>query len=223
MARQLPPSNICVSRYVLERHARERPDQIFVVFEEGGNWTYKETLERVQKVSAALQKLQVAQDDHVVVWLPNSAEALETYLAINYIGAVYIPINTGYRGTLLEHVIENSDARLIIAHRELVPRLLDIQTSKLETVLISGKNSTRIDNLKLIDYHTWIESNRNDPLPPSREIQPWDLQSIVYTSGTTGPSKGTMSSYYHAYNGMDEEAWYCLRSCLLYTSDAADE
>ncbi len=212
MARQLPPSNICVSRYVLERHARERPDQIFVVFEEGGNWTYKETLERVQKVSAALQKLQVAQDDHVVVWLPNSAEALETYLAINYIGAVYIPINTGYRGTLLEHVIENSDARLIIAHRELVPRLLDIQTSKLETVLISGKNSTRIDNLKLIDYHTWIESNRNDPLPPSREIQPWDLQSIVYTSGTTGPSKGTMSSYYHAYNGMDEEAWYCLRS-----------
>ena len=51
-----------------------------------------------------------------------------------------------------------------------------------------------------------------EPRPPERPIRPWDLQSIVYTSGTTGPSKGVMSSYYHAWNGMSEVAWPCVRA-----------
>ncbi len=211
MKRNLPKADICVSRYVLERHAKEQPDQVFVVFEGGGSWTYRETLVRVRKVAAVMQDLGVTQDHHVVVWLPNGPEALETYLAINYIGAVYIPINTGYRGTLLEHVIENSDAELIIAHQELVERLLDIKTAKLKTVLIVGRNSSLKSDLKLLDYKSCIKNMLQDPSKPKRAIQPWDLQSIVYTSGTTGPSKGTMSSYYHAYNGMDEEAWHCLK------------
>ena len=42
----------------------------------------------------------------------------------------------------------------------------------------------------------------DDPEPPAleREIAPWDLQSIIFTSGTTGPSKGVLSSYVHLYN-----------------------
>jgi carnitine-CoA ligase len=208
--RTLPDPEICVSRYVLERHAREKPDEIFVVFETGGSWTYAETLHRTRKVAAALQSLGVDQDDHVVVWLPNNAESLETYLAINYIGGVYIPINTGYRGGLLAHVIENSDAKVIIAHHELAARLDEIDTARLETVLVCGKTDARIGDLTVRDYHDIVDI-AGEPSDPSRSIQPWDLQSIVYTSGTTGPSKGTMSSYFHAYNSMDHEAWYCLR------------
>jgi crotonobetaine/carnitine-CoA ligase len=210
VVRALPAADICVSRYVLERHAREKPEQVFAVFETGGSWTYADTLARTRKLAAALQALGVAQDDHVVVWLPNNAEALEAYLAINYIGAVYIPINTGYRGGLLEHVIENSDASLIIAHHELAPRLREIDTARLETVLLCGGPSEPIGALCLLDYHQTV-ANAGEPVDPPRPIQPWDLQSIVYTSGTTGPSKGTMSSYFHAYNGMDNDAWYCLR------------
>jgi carnitine-CoA ligase len=208
--RTLPAPDICVSRYVLERHAREKPDQIFAVFETGGAWTYAETLARTRRVAAALQGLGVARDDHVVVWLPNNAESLEAYLAINYIGAVYIPINTGYRAGLLAHVIENSDAKVIIAHHDLAPRLAEIDTARLETVLVSGAVREPIGGLNLLDYHRCV-ADAGAPSDPPRPIQPWDLQSIVYTSGTTGPSKGTMSSYYHAYNGMDRDAWYCLR------------
>ena len=210
MPRTLPAPDICVSRYVLERHAREKPDQTFAVFETGGSWSYAETLARTRKTAAALQALGVAQDDHVVVWLPNNAESLEAYLAINYIGAVYIPINTGYRGGLLTHVIENSDAKVIIGHHDLAPRLAEIDTADLETVLLCGGTCDPIGGLGLLDYHQSV-ANAGEPSEPPRPIQPWDLQSIVYTSGTTGPSKGTMSSYFHAYNGMDEEAWYCLR------------
>ena len=210
MPRTLPNADVCVSRYVLERHARERPEQTFAVFETGGSWTYAETLTRTRKVAAALQDQGVTQDDHVVVWLPNNAEALETYLAINHIGAVYIPINTGYRGGLLAHIIENADAKLIIAHHDLATRLTEIDTACLETVVLSGGATGPIGGLTVLDYHE-VVARAGEPTEPSRPIQPWDLQSIVYTSGTTGPSKGTMSSYFHAYNGMDHDAWYCLR------------
>jgi crotonobetaine/carnitine-CoA ligase len=210
LPRTLPNADVCVSRYVLERHARERPEQIFAVFETGGSWTYAETLARTRKVAAALQDQGVTQDDHVMVWLPNNAAALETYLAINHIGAVYIPINTGYRGSLLAHVIENADAKLIIAHHDLAPRLTEIDTAGLETVLLSGGATRPIGGLTVLHYHE-VVARAGEPTAPSRPIQPWDLQSIVYTSGTTGPSKGTMSSYFHAYNSMDHDAWYCLR------------
>jgi carnitine-CoA ligase len=174
----LPAPDTCVSRYVLERHAREKPDQIFAVFETGGSWTYGETLSRTRKVAATLQELGVAQDDHVVVWLPNNAEALETYLAINYIGAVYIPINTGYVGGLLAHVIENCDAKLIIAHHELAPRLTEIETSRLETVLVSRGACTPIKGLRLLDY--------DDALPktPTTKVQKASLRDTGVTEDT---------------------------------------
>jgi len=108
-------------------------------------------------------------------------------------------------------VIENSDAKVIIAHHELAPRLAEIDTARLETVLVSGGDCAPIGSLTVRDYHATVETG-GEPADPPRPIQPWDLQSIVYTSGTTGPSKGTMSSYFHAYNGMNEEAWYCLRA-----------
>ena len=132
------------------------------------------------------------------------------YLAINYIGAVYVPINTGYRGALLAHVIANADARLIIAHAELAPRLADIETVGLQIALISGGTCRSAGSLRWLDYAT-MTARAGEPRAPQRPIQPWDLQSIVYTSGTTGPSKGTLSSYFHAFNGMDEDAWYCLK------------
>jgi len=208
--RAQPAPEICVSRYVLERHARDKPDAVFAMFEGGGAWSYAATLARVRKVAAALQDQGVAQGDHVVIWLPNGPEALETYLAVNYIGAVYIPINTRYRGDLLAHVIENSDAEVIIAHHELAPRLSEIAHARLTTVLITRGASFDIAGLAVHDYHALVDA-AGEPADLVRPIQPWDLQSIVYTSGTTGPSKGAMSSYFHAYNGMDHDAWYCLR------------
>ena len=207
----LPEPDACVSRYVLERHARTKPDDIFAVFETGGAWSWRETLNRTRRVAAALQNLGIGQDDHVLVWLPNNEAALECYLAINYIGAVYIPVNTGYRGNLLAHVIENSGAELMIAHAGLLSRLAEIRTAQLATIMTSGGAGDTVAGLRTVDYDAAVAA-AGVPTDPPRPIQPWDLQSIVYTSGTTGPSKGTMSSYFHAYNGMDQDAWYCLEA-----------
>jgi acyl-CoA synthetase (AMP-forming)/AMP-acid ligase II len=61
----------------------------------------------------------------VLVWEPNGLLCLAAWFGINMLGAVFVGINTAYRGSLLRHVIENSDASVIVCHPELAPLLLD--------------------------------------------------------------------------------------------------
>jgi len=210
---RIPAPDVCVLRHVLDRHARERPDAVFVRFEDGGEWTYAELHRRVRRTAAALQAAAgVAQGDHVVVWLPNGAEALRVFLALGYLGAVYVPINTAYRGPLLAHVLANSGAGVIVADARLVPRLGEVPTAALHTVVATGPEafggaSAVGRTLRLAD----LQARAGEPTDLQRPVRPWDTQSIIYTSGTTGPSKGVLSSYLHAHASMDRRAWPCVR------------
>jgi crotonobetaine/carnitine-CoA ligase len=65
-------------------------------------------------VAAGLAERGVAQGDHVAVWLFGGREGILTFFAINYLGAVFVPFNTAYKGSLLEHVLRNSDAELLV-------------------------------------------------------------------------------------------------------------
>lgn len=201
---------MCVLRYVLRRLSASQPQETFACFEDGETWTYEQTHARTRRLAAALQSLGVEQGDHVLMWLPNGRAALETFLAVNYIGAVYAPINTAYRGALLEHVVENSDARIMVAHGDLVSRLGEIDTARLATVIVAGGDADAPTGVEIFGYDDLIAAAA-EPTDPERAIEPWDTQSIIYTSGTTGPSKGVLSSYLHAYSAIGPDAWYCVR------------
>ncbi len=195
---RMAPPEMCVTRPLIERNAAETPDKVYAVFPDGTEWTYRELREQVRRTAAGLEKLGVKQGDHVVSWLPNGQDALRVWFAINYLGAVYVPINTSYKGGILAHVVANSDASLIIAHAGLAPRLADIDRARLKTVVIIGGTPDACADLQVHGAEV-LSPAEAEPSPPPREIMPWDTQSIIYTSGTTGPSKGVLSSYLHAY------------------------
>jgi carnitine-CoA ligase len=208
---RIPSADQCVLRYVLDRIAHDRPDSVFCYFDhDGSEWTYHEAWQRTRQLGAALQSLGVQQGDHVVAWLPNGSEALTAFFAINYIGAVYVPINTAYRGALLAHVIENSDAEVMIADHGYLDRLADIPSASLKTIVTtiaaSMLNVTGHDDLAVCTLDALLEKE-HALQPLDHEIAPWDTQSIIYTSGTTGPSKGVLSTYIHSYVSMDGNAW----------------
>jgi len=128
-----------VLRNLVDRYARERGDKTFIVMSTGEEWTYARLRTNVRKVAASLQALGVKQDDFVLSWLPNGPHAIAVWFALNYIGAVYVPVNVSYRGRLLAHVIKNSGARLMIADARLAQRLGEVDTAALDTlVAISG-------------------------------------------------------------------------------------
>ena len=196
----------CVTRYLLQRWSDECPDKIFAVFEDGETWTYKALLEKVLRLACGLANIQIKQGDHVAVWLFDGREAILTFFAINYLGAVFVPFNTAYKGSLLEHVLANSDANVLIASRQLLPRLKKINTASIMRVVCVGEQDADIA-LALSNFE--ILSQCTEILPElKRPIEPWDTQSIIYTSGTTGPSKGVLSSYLHIFSNAGPETWH---------------
>lgn len=196
---------VCVLRYVLDRHADDKPDDTFAVFEDGDSWTFSELKSKTVAVAAGLHKIGVNQGDHVAMSLPNGRESLLTFFAINYLGAVYVPFNTAYKGNILEYVVDNSDAEVIVAHGQIVDRLAEVATARLKTAVTVGKCDAKT-SLDLVAFAD-LTGTAADLPELTTPIEPWDTQSIIYTSGTTGPSKGVLSSYLHMYTNPGPEAW----------------
>ncbi len=131
----------------------------------------------------------------VLSWLPNGQDALRVWFGLNCLGAVVVPINIAYRGRLLEHVIHNAQAKLIVTHAELADRLNEVDRAALTTSVIVG-GAASPQGLEVLSAGV-LDSDDVTPPALQQPIAPWDTQSIIYTSGTTGASKGVLSSYFH--------------------------
>ncbi|NIJ61183.1 AMP-binding protein [Qipengyuania flava] len=203
---RIPNRDECVLRYLLDRWANERPDQPHVVFADGEEWTFAELRDKVRTKAAGLRAMGIEQGEHVAVWLPNGPDALIAFYAINYIGAVFVPFNTAYRGQLLQHVIANSGARVLLVHPDLVPRLSEIDLGRVERLVVTtGIEVPEVP--RPIQRFDELAAAADETLELARPIEPWDIQSIIYTSGTTGPSKGVLSSYLHMFTNAGPESW----------------
>lgn len=203
---RIPTAERCVLRALLDRLAAATPDKTFCVFEDGSEWSYARTREEAVRTATGLQALGVRQGDHVLSWLPNGADALRVFFGANYMGAVYVPINIAYKGRLLEHVVARSDARVIVAHAALAPRLAAIGRASLETLVATGGAPPAIEGLAALPESA-LRPEGHALRPLERPIAPWDTQSIIFTSGTTGPSKAVLSSYVHAFSNFGPDTW----------------
>ena len=198
----IPSPEQCVIGPLLYRWARERPESDAFVFDEGPTWTWFETLRKTRSVASRLRGLGVQTGDHVLSWQPNGPEAVLTWFALNYIGAVYVPMNTAYKGMLLENLIQLSDAELMICNAAYIDRLHHIDSGrKLSDIVVVGDASHPLTGYQfhpgtsLFVDDCGDDSNDED----MRDVQPWDSMYIIFTSGTTGPSKAVLSSYVQTY------------------------
>lgn len=208
----VPGPETCVLRYALERHAAERGGDTWAVFTDGERWSFTTTLSLVRATAAGLQRLGVRQGDRVLIMLPNGALGLRAMLAANYLGAVMVPINTAYRGTLLANAIADAGAEIAVIDPALLDRVLEVPTATLRTIVVAGPEIPRRTpgGIMLHALSVLLDPGRA-PEPPERPIQPWDTQSIIFTSGTTGRSKGVLSSYAHSFTAMNPATWTCTR------------
>jgi crotonobetaine/carnitine-CoA ligase len=200
----LPPDDsTCVASALLERNAIQWPQLVVVRFDSGVQFTSTQLLAAVRSRAAGLQALGVQQGDLVLSWLPNGPDAVLNWMALNVLGAVYVPINTAYKGSLLQHVIISSGATLMLAEGSLLERLASIATGKLKQIVAHGSAGPALRGIALLPA-TVLEGNSAELRPPAQPVQPWDTQCVIFTSGTTGPSKGVLCSYRHTYTAAVE-------------------
>jgi crotonobetaine/carnitine-CoA ligase len=199
--RRIPERAECVVGELLRRWARERPVHPFLEFEDGAAWSFAETLDRVQRAAGALRELGVDQGSHVLCWMPNRREAVLGWLAANYLGAVHVPINTGYRGQLLRHAIDVSDASVMLVDAALVPRLVEIAPACLREVVVAGGPVPGASASTSLRWHPASILDEGPRAEPQRAVEPWDTIYLMLTSGTTGPSKAVVCTYVQAWCG----------------------
>lgn len=189
---EVPPAEECVLGTVLRQRAVDEPDAVYAIFEDDERWTYRDTLAVAEGMARGLRALGVTNGDPVLSWLPNGPDALRTWFGANLLGAIYVPLNTAYRGRLLEHAVGLSEARVAVVHVDLVPRLAEIDAERLEHVIVVGGSAPELPGIVTTD-----DAGTRTPgeIVPDRPVEPWDPYAVILTSGTTGPSKGVVCSY----------------------------
>ncbi|MBG9390450.1 AMP-binding protein [Caenimonas aquaedulcis] len=196
-----PTEEDTVVRHLIDRHARDRPDEVFALFEDGSHWTFAQLKSQVVAAAALLANEGVAQGDIVAVWMPNGPDALRMMLAVNYLGGTCAPLGLASRGGFLEHILNNSEAKLIAVDSRLMGRLAEVQARflrKLVVVRTDGDRTPTPDGFEIVEQA--LDIGAAHALPAlAQPIQPWDSQFVLYTSGTTGPSKGVLTSYMQRY------------------------
>ena len=203
---RIPPRDRLTTRALIDRLAAEQPEKAFCVFsDDGETWSYARFRELIAQTALGLQRQGVKQGDHVLVWGPNGREQIRVYFALNYLGAVYVPINTAYKGALLAHVVKLSDAKLAVVHASLAERLNEVDTAALEKLVIWGGDAAT--TLPAVPYAEALLPTEGRLEAPARCIEPWDPMTVIFTSGTTGPSKAVLMSYMHLWSNAGPESW----------------
>ncbi|MBW1614743.1 MAG: AMP-binding protein, partial [Deltaproteobacteria bacterium] len=117
-------------RELLQKQAEKYPDKIFLYFEEQ-EITYQNFNLTINRVANAFQKMGIDKGDMVAIMLPNSPEFLYTWMGLNKIGAVEVPINTGFKETEVQYILQHSEASAIVIHQDYYPILSRIKREEL--------------------------------------------------------------------------------------------
>ncbi|MBA7494272.1 Long-chain-fatty-acid--CoA ligase [subsurface metagenome] len=156
------------------------------------SYTYPELNKRVNRLSHSLLSLGLRKGDKVAVFLENSIEIVEVYLATAKTGLVIVPINFRLVGSEVEYIANNSDAKAFIVHDEFTetvdsikPKLKNIKPDR---YIVVGEKKKGYK-----EYEEFIQKSPDSE--PVAVVEPKDTWILLYTSGTTGTPKGVVRSH----------------------------
>jgi len=171
---------------MLERQARQYGDRrLFTAGQ--ANWSFADARTIAARFAGTLAAAGVRPGERVALICGNRPELMQIYLGCGWLGAIAVPINTASRGPQLQHVLSNSGAKLLAIEASLLEALDFVDLGKLaleQMWLIGGEAPPAGGGVPVT----------NLPSPaaelPAARLDPAHNVAILYTSGTTGPSKG---------------------------------
>ena len=165
----------------------------------GPRLSYRELDERVTAVAAALVDCGLASGDRVAVWAPNGYQWVLAALGTLSAGGVLVPVSTRFTGPEALDVIGRSGASALFVADDFlgVDRLGALQAA-------AAAEGTALDGLRLVVRvpGQWDAFERRAASVPAavaaeraEAVRPGDLSDVMFTSGTTGRSKGAVTSH----------------------------
>ena len=157
----------------------ERP---FLLFE-GQRFTYADAHAITNGYAEGFRRAGIGRGDHVALMLDNRPELLWAMWGLGKLGAVAVPLNTAAKGDLLDYLLDQSDSVLVCAEDAYAERVARRGRARRARRARTGRASPGSRDLTVADPPEMLEVKHSDP------------HLIMYTSGTTGPSKGVVSPH----------------------------
>jgi crotonobetaine/carnitine-CoA ligase len=210
---------------VLARQAADIPATPFLVTDRA-SISFGETEAETNRLAAGLAALGIGAGDRVVLYLSNRPEMVLLALAVNKLSAIWVPINTDYRGAWLADAIAGSRPALVITELALLDRFTDLgHQGGARLVVMDTEAGEPADGT--LPYDALHEHGEHQSDYSAQSYG--DTCAILWTSGTTGRSKGVMQSYNNwiraivngasvAYDSSADDICYC--ALPLYNSAA---
>ncbi len=146
--------------------------------------SYTELLGLVERTAEVFVNSGACCNDRIVLWGPNSIDWAVAALAVTYAGAVLVPVNSRYVGAEVADVVQRTQAPLVVVHDGFLGR---DQVRELQDAGVDRQRVLTLDRLKHHAAHSEGLSHETK--------NPDDVADILFTSGTTGRSKGAMSAH----------------------------
>ena len=175
---------------IIDLRAEATPDDCFATLG-GRSLTFAQALQRAESAAGALASLGVRKGDKVAIMLPNSLEFIDLWFASALLGAVIVPVNTQLRGEGLRYIVDHCDADVCVVDAQLVEQY------EFAVPAGAGPSQRFVRGREAPTSWTPVEdllSGDHSPAPRAK-VEPEDLASVLYTSGTTGLPKGVMTCH----------------------------
>src|ERR1700722_18820479 len=206
---------------VLDRIARELPEHNALVTPDR-TLTFAELRDEVRRAAAAMISLGVQTGDRVAIWSPNTWHWVISCLATHYAGATVVPLNTRYTATEASDILARTGAPLLVAMGEFLgaDRVADLDPSALpdlrHIVRVPVESTARFDDGTWDEFVSHGADDRALAAADARAaaVRPDDVSDVLFTSGTTGRSKGVLCAPRQSRAG--SAAW---AACGKITSD----
>ncbi|MEM8754310.1 MAG: AMP-binding protein, partial [Pseudomonadota bacterium] len=195
-------SNPLYDRLFGAHAANERP---FLIHPDGSTLSYAAFAALAGRFANAIAAAGLVAGDRLAVQIPKSAEALAVYAACARSGVIFLPLNTAYTPTEISYFVENAEAKLLLADPAAEAALAPVAEAagaKLMTLGAKGEGSFA---------DAAAEEDAAFATVPRDED---DLAAFLYTSGTTGRSKGAMLSQKNLLSNAET-----LKDCWRFTGD----
>ncbi|RNA60932.1 non-ribosomal peptide synthetase [Chryseobacterium nematophagum] len=165
---------------LFEDQVEKTPENIAIVYD-GTYLSYRELNEKANQLAHyLLAEYKIKPDELIPLCLERSEKMLIAILGVLKAGGAYVPTDSGYPDERIDHILIDTDAKIVITEEKVVDRFCSVG-------LLCDQKIISLDNEE-IDSDIELYSKDN----PITEISSRNLAYVIYTSGTTGKPKGVM-------------------------------
>ena len=200
--------------WLLRDAARTHGERTFLdVPDHGRSWTYAETLATAETIARALLADGGEPGDRVLIMAPNSGEYVLSWFGAAFAGMAEVPINTAYEGSFLEHQVRTTRPRVAVVAACFAERFAGggEPYESIERFYVLGSGAELERALRTLRDAGWQARGWPTLLEPRDgdevelpQVTARDLACVLFTSGTTGLSKGVMMPHAHMAFFADE-------------------